>query len=311
MKRIFSILLSLTLLLCLVPTASAAGSVSVTVNGKAVVWTDAKPFVNSDGRTMVPLRAVADAMGLDVAWNGVQRTAFFSRSGVAYNGQCPWTNTIRFPIGSKTATGVAAANWVNSEPDIDYTTIKMDTAAVIVNSRTYAPIRYLAEYFGCSVTWNASTRTVAITGDLPEAKVNYVSPSTLGSKNPLKGTWEVETWRWTNASLEQMGMVQSSGYLVFQAGGKMAYQCFDQCYPGTYLLNSKSTSSSYAVCYLDNGWVLTIDATVSDGKAIYLIVNGMPKVTCGSADGVYYTTTSWDFNYWSSSTSIGVDNWLQ
>lgn len=310
MKRIFSILLSLALLLCLVPAASAAGSVSVTVNGKAVTWTDAQPFVNGDGRTMVPLRAVADAMGLDVNWDSNQRIASFSRSGVAYNGQCPWTNTIQFPIGSKTATGIAAANWVSSEPDIDYTTVKMDTAAVIKSSRTYAPIRYLAEYFGCIVQWNAATRTVAISGDLPEAKVNYVSPSTLGSKNLLKGTWEVETWRWTSASREQMGMVQSSGYLVFQAGGKMAYQCFDQCYEGTYLVNSKSTGSSYAVCYLNNGWVLTLDATVGDGKIICLLVNGMPKVSCGSADGGRYTTTTWEFSYWNASTSIGVDGWL-
>lgn len=311
MKRMFSLLLSLALLLCLVPTAAAAGGVNVTVNGKAVVWTDAQPFVNGDGRTMVPLRAVADAMGLDVNWDSNQRIASFSQSGVAYNGQCPWTNTIRFPIGSKTATGIAAANWVSSEPDIDYTTLKMDTAAVIKNGRTYAPIRYLAEYFGCTVTWNAATRTVAISGDLPEAKVNYVSPSTLGSKNLLKGTWEVETWRWTSASREQMGMVQSSGYLVFQAGGKMAYQCFDQCYQGTYLINTKSTGSSYAVCYLDNGWVLTIDATLYNGKISSLFVHGMPRVTCGSADGAYYTTTDWEFSYRNASTSIGVDSWLQ
>ena len=39
----------------------------------------------------------------------------------------------------------------------------MDTAAGIVSSRTYAPIRYLAEYFGWSVGWDAEARTVLIT----------------------------------------------------------------------------------------------------------------------------------------------------
>ena len=207
MKRILSVLLTLVMVTaCLAPTASAAKDISVKVNGKEVVWTDARPYIDQNNRTLVPLRAVADAMGLDVAWDGAKRIASFSQSGVAYEGRCPWTNTIQFPIGSRTATGIAAANWVNSEPDIDYTTVKMDTAAVIRNDRTYAPIRYLAEYFDCTVKWDNATRTVLITGDLPSAKVNYVSPSSV-SKNYLKGTWEVATWRWTQSSREQMGMV--------------------------------------------------------------------------------------------------------
>ena len=38
------------------------------------------------------------------------------------------------------------------------------TAAIIRDDRTYAPIRYLAEYFGYIVGWDAATRTVTITG---------------------------------------------------------------------------------------------------------------------------------------------------
>lgn len=38
----------------------------------------------------------------------------------------------------------------------------MDTAAVIVEGRTYAPIRYLAEFFGYMVEWDAITRSVII-----------------------------------------------------------------------------------------------------------------------------------------------------
>ena len=41
----------------------------------------------------------------------------------------------------------------------------MDTAAVIVNSRTYAPIRYLAEFFGYKVDWDGKTKTVLLTKD--------------------------------------------------------------------------------------------------------------------------------------------------
>ncbi len=123
-------------------SAPAVPTVGVSVNGKAVRWTDAAPFIDANDRTMVPLRAVGDALGLTVSWNGEKREASFTGSG----------RTLTFPIDGVEARGS------------DGKTVKMDTAAVIVNDRTYAPVRYLAEYFGYSVGWDAATRTVLITG---------------------------------------------------------------------------------------------------------------------------------------------------
>ena len=51
---------------CLAPAALAESGISVTVNDKAVSWTDAAPFLDSNNRTLCPLRAVADAMRLSV-----------------------------------------------------------------------------------------------------------------------------------------------------------------------------------------------------------------------------------------------------
>ena len=45
----------------------------------------------------------------------------------------------------------AASSDSNSARTSDGGAVQMDTAAVIVNDRTYAPIRYLAEYFGYEV----------------------------------------------------------------------------------------------------------------------------------------------------------------
>lgn len=90
---------------------------------------------------MVPLRPVADAMGLTVDWNGDTRVASFSDS----------SRTIFFPIDGNIAF------------TSDGKSIKMDTAAVIVNNRTYAPVRYMAEFFGFAVGWNGTTQTVSIT----------------------------------------------------------------------------------------------------------------------------------------------------
>lgn len=120
-----------------VPTASGVG---VTVDSKAVQWTDAAPFIDANSRTMVPLRAVGDALGLTVGWDGAKREASFSDGA----------KTLYFPIDSTAARAS------------DGRAIVMDTAAVIVNDRTYAPVRYLAEFFGRTVEWDGASRTVVI-----------------------------------------------------------------------------------------------------------------------------------------------------
>ena len=121
-------------------TGADTPKLRVSVSGSPVVWTDAEPFIDENDRTMVPLRPVAAALGLTVDWDGAAREAVFSDG----------SRSLAFPIGSNLArTG-------------DGTEIPMDTAAVIVHDRTYAPVRVLAEYFGFAVGWEPKTRTIAI-----------------------------------------------------------------------------------------------------------------------------------------------------
>ena len=142
-SKLLLCVISVILVIALILPAYAAEGVpalTVKVDGTAVQWTDAVPFINSDGRTMVPLRAVGDALGLEVSWNGEAREAVFTD-------------------GSKTIYFVIYNNVARTSTGID---VEMDTAAVISNSRTYAPVRYLAEFFGYKVSWNASLRAVII-----------------------------------------------------------------------------------------------------------------------------------------------------
>ena len=121
-------------------TPAEDDAIHVAVNGAEVQWTDAEPFLDENGRTMVPLRAVGDALGLSVGWDDDAREASFTDGAKA----------IFFPIGSTEARAGLLG------------TIPMDTAAVIVDGRTYAPVRYLAEYFGYTVDWDGVSRTVVI-----------------------------------------------------------------------------------------------------------------------------------------------------
>jgi len=115
-------------------------TINLSVHEKPIVWWDAEPYIDGNNRTMCPFRIIGEALGLTAGWDGEKREAYFTDG----------SRTIYFPIDGKTAR--------TSEGG----TVQMDTAAVIVNGRTYAPVRYLAEYFGYSVGWDGASRTVSL-----------------------------------------------------------------------------------------------------------------------------------------------------
>jgi acetyl esterase/lipase len=116
------------------------GSPTMTVNG------DIKPIdengtvpVIQDNRTLLPVRAVVEAMGGTVTWNAENQTATLACGG----------NTIRLIVGGNSAY----LNDISQE---------LDVAPVIINNRTMLPIRFIAESFGFSVVWDAAAAAVTI-----------------------------------------------------------------------------------------------------------------------------------------------------
>ncbi len=97
-----------------------------------------KPVIK-DGRTLVPLRAIFEAMGASVDWNNDTRTVMAERGGVS----------ISLAIGSDQL-------YVNGEAKT------IDVPAEIINGSTMVPVRAVAEAFGCDVNWNDGARRVYI-----------------------------------------------------------------------------------------------------------------------------------------------------
>ena len=142
----------------------ASREVRVTVDGEPVVWTDAEPYVDTNNRTMTPFRAVGEALGLAMEWDGTAREVSFSDGA----------KTIIFPIDNPRArTGEGES-------------VAMDTAAVIVNGRSDAPVRYLAEYFGYSVGWDAGERTVRIGTERQTDTEGLATPPDLTENPPVE-----------------------------------------------------------------------------------------------------------------------------
>ena len=111
--------------------------ISVTLNGERIDF-DQPPVIVND-RTLVPLRAIFEALGATVAWDDNTRTVTAKKDSMF----------ISLAIGSDKL-------YVNDKE------ITLDVPAQIVNDRTLVPVRAISESFGCKVDWNGDTRTVII-----------------------------------------------------------------------------------------------------------------------------------------------------
>lgn len=148
-------------------TTISACAVDVYIDGTKVAFTDNSgyPFIDQNSRTLVPLRITMESMGADVTWDNEECCAVVTKDAttvVCYIGEdCIYRNGTR---------------------------IKNDTSAVIKNSRTYLPIRVVAEAFDSTVSWDGSVHiTTGSAGNL----INSIENSGLHVSN----VWE----RWEEA----------------------------------------------------------------------------------------------------------------
>lgn len=151
MKRLFIVLLSVVLCLSFTTGCGAEGaevkisfqigSPTMTVNGveKPIDGEGTVPVI-TDGRTLLPIRAVIEELGGAVGWDGETRTVALELNG----------DIILMQADSNTA-------FLNEEAR------SLDVAPAIINGRTMLPIRFVAESFNLNVEWDGETQTVTIT----------------------------------------------------------------------------------------------------------------------------------------------------
>lgn len=120
---------------------------TVKYNGVAVTFPDAQPYIDSSNRTLVPVRFVAETMGATIAWNQTTQIASITKGNI----------TVNVAIGNSKLT--VTNNGTTS-------TVTMDTTAVSKDSRTYVPIRYVAEALGAWVGYSSLFNTVQIYADV-------------------------------------------------------------------------------------------------------------------------------------------------
>ncbi len=113
--------------------------ISVLLNDSALSFT--QPPVIENGTTLVPMRAIFEAMGASVDWNGETQTVTSVKD----------STTISLTLNKNTAT-------VNGKD------ISLAVPAKLINGSTMVPLRFVSESLGAEVNWDGASKTVTIKG---------------------------------------------------------------------------------------------------------------------------------------------------
>lgn len=174
MKKTFSVLLIFVLLITLVIPSTgmqSTPSIKVKLDGKQIYF-DSQPFMEN-GRTMVPFRAVFEALGADVGWDEPNKTVTGTKDGIK----------IALVMNKSAAL-------VNDKK------VKLDVPAKIRDGRIFVPTRFVAENFGVRVYWDSLASTVVLLSDAvdPAEDQKYLDRANLPSDTMKRFTfWHYNT----------------------------------------------------------------------------------------------------------------------
>jgi len=155
----------------------AAELVTVTFNDKKLDF-DVSPILEN-GRALVPLRVIFEALGAKVDWDGATNTVTATKDN----------DTVKLTVGKKTAYKNGAA-------------IELDVPAKVVKGKTLVPIRFVSEAMGTIVNYQHDTKTVII----QRIKHNTVQLETLDYHIPQYTSnieWNIDNiiWKEDNITL--------------------------------------------------------------------------------------------------------------
>lgn len=137
-KKLLCAFLTLLILVSTITVVVANDDIKVKIDGQQVSFDVPPQLINN--RTMVPLRAIFEALGASVEWDGETQTVTSKKD----------ETTISLTIGNNLM-------YVNDK------SLTLDSPACIVEGRTLVPVRAIAEALNTDVQWNDDTKTVIIT----------------------------------------------------------------------------------------------------------------------------------------------------
>jgi len=139
--------------LLLLTIISGMAETRVELNGNPVAFTVAPMQVAN--RTMVPMRAIFEALGANVQWSDATQTVTATRG----------STDVRLTIGE-------------TEAQVNGRTVALDVPAMVRRGSTMVPLRFVSEALGADVQWSEATQTVSIsTNGAPNNNQTNVAPN--------------------------------------------------------------------------------------------------------------------------------------
>jgi len=273
-KRIIKMLVAVAMLISLalpafaIPARAAAG-ITILVNNQKI-YPDVPPFV-LNGRTLVPMRAIAEAMGCEVYW--VQETNVVNIKNE--------TTIVSMQIGNFTQS----VQKINGDGEV--TTNKMDVAPMTYQDRVFIPARALCEALGALVGWDAGSQTIYI---VYNTSVDYVSGLTVstfagagvrGSDDGVAASMDFISPESIDIADDGTIYVADSGLIRKISGGRSS----------TIELSPSYYTADIIRCYKNDVYILTGEFQNDKGVRYY----GFLKLSGGdsSAQGLFITDATY------------------
>ena len=165
MKKLLSLLL--IVLISLSSTTAYAKPVPTVFVNDVQVQLDQPPIIRN-GTTLLPIRPIFNALGLEVGFDDELGIAYSdlgnTRFSINYKYH-PLALPTHIVINTDISTMDADAP---PSPDSEYHYYKFTYPPVIVNGRALVPVKFLAKSLGLKISWDEATNTINVNGQLPD-----------------------------------------------------------------------------------------------------------------------------------------------
>ena len=215
------------------------GQIGVMVNGEYVKFPDAVPEVTG-GRTMVPVRAIVEALDGEADMAGGKVT-------------CKANDTsLTFTPGSSEVL----VEYTGGELPGDGQIFPMDCAPYIKGGRTYVPVRFLGEILGYEVGWDGQFQT-AVLLDRDELAARYDEHFTIMNRVQANRGLTMEEGK--NYKADVKGNLTVTAFDTLNGN-----QTYKADLSASQILNSEAANAKLSLKLSDNLRTMLKDSTSTD-----------------------------------------------
>ncbi|MCD8239082.1 MAG: copper amine oxidase N-terminal domain-containing protein [Clostridiales bacterium] len=230
--------------------------ITVNIDGEELVC-DVEPQI-TEGRTMVPVRVIFEALGAKVFWNDNTKTASAVKDDTMVN----------MTVGSNILKK-------NGEK------LVMDSVPVIEEGRILVPARYAAEAFGCTAEWDSGTKTVSITD--PSAVTEGESGAFTAAPSCTPDMTDLKHYAFDIQPVDYSAMDEKSAEIHEEVRRSFEHNYFYDMLAAesAEVLAEYTDYKNYRGSYTRNAWNNNLNSCI----AAYALENEENKTQIGSFQG--------------------------